>query len=177
MRSALELDPLSPILRVVVGLVCIQAGHVDQAIEQYKTAIELDPHFSLAHLYFGEALLLTGKFDEGVRASETCVQIMGRSPLFLVSLGYAYAIAGRGTEAREILAELQDLAKKEYVSPYGFAQIRLGLGEIEECLDWLGKAVEEHSSLIYLLGVNPVFAPLRSLPRYRSLLRKMNLET
>ncbi len=176
MRSALELDPLSPILRVVVGLVCIQAEHVDQAIEQYKTAIELDPHFSLAHLYFGEALLLTGKFDEGVRASETCVQIMGRSPLFLVSLGYAYAIAGRGTEAREILAELQDLAKKEYVSPYGFAQIRLGLGEIEECLNWLDKAVEEHSSLIYLLGVNPVFAPLRSHPRYRALLRKMNLE-
>jgi eukaryotic-like serine/threonine-protein kinase len=176
MQRALEVDPLSPILHVMLGLICTNARQYDQAMRQYQNALELDPRFGLAHLYLGEALLLTGKYDEGVRACETCVRLMERRPLFLASLGYGYALAGRAKEAQEVLAELHDMARKAYVPPSSFAQVYLGLGDIGKCLDWLENAVEEHDSLICLLGVNPVFDPLRSHPRFHALLRKMNLE-
>jgi eukaryotic-like serine/threonine-protein kinase len=175
MQKALSVDPLSPLLRTIFGVVYAQIQRGDQAIEQYRVAIELDPHFGLAHLYLSEALALSGKFNEGVQAGEACVQFMGRSPLFLANLGYVYAVAGRIGEAHRILAEFGDLAQKAYVSPSRYAQVYWGLGDADKCLDWLEKAVDEQDSLIHLLGVNPVFNSLRSHPRYHALLRKMNL--
>jgi hypothetical protein len=57
-----------------------------------------------------------------------------------------------------------------------YAPVYSGLGDIERCLNWLEHAVEERHSLVGLLGVDPVFDPIRSHPRDRALLRKMNLE-
>jgi hypothetical protein len=38
-------------------------------------------------------------------------------------LAYVYAVAGRKTEAEAILARLQDLSSRQYVSPYSYAAI------------------------------------------------------
>ena len=50
------------------------------------------------------------------------------------------------------------------------------IGEIDKCLDFLDKAVEEQEALMPSLYVSPHFDPLCSHPRYKALLRKMNLE-
>ena len=43
----------------------------------------------------------------------------------------------------QLLAQLTEKAKTRYVQPYAFALVHLGLGEKEQALDWLEKAVEE----------------------------------
>jgi hypothetical protein len=101
---------------------------------------------------------------------------MGRSPIFLAVLGYAYGRAGRTGEARKILAEFDGIAQKAHVPSLSFAEVFSGLGDIDKCLDWLERAVEEGDSLACLVAFNPIFAPIRSHPRYQTLLRKMNLE-
>jgi hypothetical protein len=63
-----------------------------------------------------------------------------------------------------------------YVSAIAFAIAYFALGQIEKCFDWLDKAVEEHEPIILQMAFNPLYDPLRSYPRYRALLRKMNLE-
>ena len=75
-----------------------------------------------------------------------------------------------------ILKELEDLAQKGYVMPSDFALIYLGLGEIDQGFDWLEKAVDEFDQAIFLYLGTATFDPLRSHPRYKALLRKMNLE-
>jgi hypothetical protein len=91
-------------------------------------------------------------------------------------LGLAYGRAGRVAEAQKILAELRDLAQRAYVSPSTFVLIHLGLGELYKALDWTEKAIDECDSIMFLLPFNPIFDSLRSHPRYKVLLRKMNLE-
>ena len=76
----------------------------------------------------------------------------------------------------EIIDELQELTQKMYVAPSIFAWIYMGLGEIETAFDWLEKAVDERDGFILHLHIDPVYDPLRSHPRYKALLRKMNLE-
>ena len=100
----------------------------------------------------------------------------GTHPVCFGALGLACALSGRMGQAQKLLAESQDLSQKGYVSPWSFGAIYLGLGEIDRCFDWLEKAVDEHDPMILHFPVAPGYDPLRSHPRYKDLLRKMNLE-
>jgi eukaryotic-like serine/threonine-protein kinase len=175
-QKALELDPLSAACHGALGNTYYVARRYDQAIKQYRNALDLNPHFGFAHLSLGFVLLVTNKLDEGIGAVETGLRLVGRSSYQLGLLGFAYARGGRIEDAQKLLAELQNLAQKAYASPYGFALIYLGLGEMDKCLDWMEKAVEERDLIIVTLPVSPIFDPLRSHPRYHALLHKMNLE-
>ena len=90
-------------------------------------------------------------------------------------LGHAYAKAGKSAEARQILDNLHRLAEKQYIQPYGFALIHVGLGENDAALRWLEKAYQDRNGWMPFLQVEPRFDPLRSDPRFQDLLHRMNL--
>jgi hypothetical protein len=50
------------------------------------------------------------------------------------------------------------------------------LGEMDQAYEWLEKAYEERDQQIVWLKVWPLFDPLRSDPRFKAMLKKMNLE-
>jgi hypothetical protein len=50
------------------------------------------------------------------------------------------------------------------------------LGEIEKGIEWLEKTIDQHDFIIIPSYFSPIYDPLRSHPRYKVLLRKMNLE-
>ena len=104
------------------------------------------------------------------------VQLSGRTARSLEFLGFVYAKAGRTDEARATLEELMRLAQKQYVPPSSIGVIYSALGEFEQGIDWLEKACDEHYVGVAQTSMDPMLDPLRSHPRYRALLRKMNLE-
>ena len=57
------------------------------------------------------------------------------------------------------------------------ATVSIGLGEIEEAVDWCEQAAEERRGCLMYLGVHPVVDPLRQDPRFQALVRKMELES
>jgi hypothetical protein len=89
----------------------------------------------------------------------------------MAALGHVYAVAGRKGEARKILAELEELAKHRYVSPYDRATVYAGLGEKDQAITWLERAYQERSDGLVFLKVEPKFDGLRSDPRFVDLLR------
>ncbi len=158
------------------------ARQYDKAIELYRKNIEKKPDNAYAHILLGEAYVAKGMPAEGVAEMQKGMALdatliktperWDRYPL----LAYAYAVAGRRDEALKILDEQQRLAKQRYVSPYNFAIIYTGLGDKDQAFAWLAKAIEERTLIIFHLKSRPLFEPLRSDPRYRELLRRMNLE-
>ena len=174
-KKALKLDPLSPHLLHQLGLRYYLNRQYDLAIEHLRNALELDPNYFWAHICLGQTYTEIGKFDEAIQATQSGIQLAGRTPTGLSWLGFAYARAGRIDEAKKLLKEIKDLAQKEYVMPSNFALIYHGLGEIDQAFDWLEKAVDEFNLSIFLYFGTATFDPLRSHPRYKTLLRKMNL--
>ena len=148
----------------------------DKALEQLKNALELDTHFASAYVYLSFTYVAEERFEEAVQAIEAAKQSFGRNPLVLGILGFIYAYMGRTTETQRLLEELNVLKQKSYVPGTPFAMIYLSLGEIDKAFDWIEKAVEERHLNILSIFPLPVFDPLRSHPRYKALLRKMNLE-
>ena len=55
----------------------------------------------------------------------------------------------------------------------GTLYARAGLNK--ETLDWLWKAYEEQDQNIIVIGLDPLFDDLREEPRFKELLKKMNL--
>ncbi len=94
-----------------------------------------------------------------------------------LNLGWAYAMSGDRERAKEILSDLIEKTKSEYVSPMEIGFVYLGLDEVDNAFTWFTRAVEDHDSDAWILmSKGPIFDPIRSDPRYAELLRKMGLE-
>jgi serine/threonine-protein kinase len=173
-HRAHELDPLAHRMDGVTTL--IRAGRYDQAVADGENAVELDPGYDRARATLGWAYFLSGKQSEGLRELETAVSVSGRNTMWVGQLGEAYAMAGSIDKAREILRELEERAKTIFVSPYHFAYVYTGLGDYNRALDLLERAVADRTGPAYSIKGSFLLAPLQNHPRFRALLRQMNLE-
>ena len=93
-----------------------------------------------------------------------------------LSLGWAYAMSGDRERAKEILSDLKEKAKSEYVSPVEIGRVYLGLDEVDNAFTWFTRSVEDHDIGMGLFIRDPIFDPIRSDPRFIALMRKMGLE-
>ena len=175
MRHAERLDPQSPWISSNVGFAYYFARQYDQAIEQSKSTIAMDPSFVLSRFFLGLALEEKGQFESAIAAFEKAVDLSGNSPIYLAALGHAYAVSGRKSEARELLKQLAELAKRKYVPAYETAVVYAGLGEKERTFEWLEKAYKEHAGWLVYLNVDPRLDTLHADSRFPDLLRRIGL--
>ena len=174
-HRALQLDPLSPIINVWLGIVCYHSGEYDKAAEQCERALEIDSDYLLAHWALGLIYEQKGLYHEAIDELHKAVTSGGGSAWILGCLGHAYAIANQRKNALRIIEELKDLSKRAYVSAYDIAAIYVGLGKCDKALDWLEKAHKEHSVWLPFLGVDARLKDLRSASRFHLLLDNIGL--
>jgi len=168
---ALELDPLSSVINSCVGWTLYRARRFEEAILQLSMALEWDHNFLPALYYLSLALLQTSAPGNGVRVSERIVDILPESGMGKANLARAYASAGMTNEARALLAEVNNLAKRQYIHTYFIAKIYLVLQEYDQTLDLLEKARAERSPWLAWLNVEPLFDQLREHPRFQEIAR------
>lgn len=171
-QRARELDPLSLIINTDFGWVYYLGHRYDEAIAQYQKALELDPNFTLAHFDLALAYSALARHDEAIVEMQNA---RGRGPDYLAGLGYLYAVAGRRAEALTTLAELQRLAKQQYVPPYHFAWIYAGLGDKDKAIALLQQVYAEHTQHVVDFKTVPMFDSLRSDERFQELVQKVGL--
>jgi hypothetical protein len=58
----------------------------------------------------------------------------------LAALGEAFAVSGNRSGARQLLARLMELSKRQYVSPYDIALLHVSLNQKDNAFAWLEKA-------------------------------------
>jgi TolB-like protein/DNA-binding winged helix-turn-helix (wHTH) protein/Flp pilus assembly protein TadD len=171
-QRARELDPLSLVINTDVGWVYYLARRYTEAIAQYQKTLELDPSFTLAHFDLALAYAQMGQHEAAIAEMHKAA---GRGSDYLGGLGYVYAVAGQHARARQALAELQQLARKQYVPPYHFAWIYTGLGDKEQALALLEQVYQEHTQHVVDFKTHPLFDPLRPDARFQALVRRVGL--
>ena len=172
MAIAHELDPLSLAISADIGWVSYFARDYETAIRRYRATLELDPDFSWARFLLGLAREQTGKFDEAIAEFEKALPISGRSTKILAAVGHAAGLAGQSGKARQVLAELEQLAHQRYVSSYAISLVHIGLGDYEQAFASLDRACEERAGYLVYLNVDPAVDPIRDDPRFADLLRR-----
>ncbi|MCX6261620.1 MAG: tetratricopeptide repeat protein, partial [Bacteroidia bacterium] len=169
-KRAHELDPLSVDIWLYYGWNYYVARDYDSAIEEYRKILDLFPNEGSAHTWIAMALLQKGLHNEAI---EECSKNES-GPSRNWKHGYIYGIAGKREKALDILNYYLDLSKKEFVWPTNIVFIYIGLGEKDKAFEWLEKTYKEHEAYLDLLQVEPMYDPLRSDPRFKDLLKKMN---
>jgi tetratricopeptide (TPR) repeat protein len=174
MRRARELDPLSLIINANLGTWLHFGGRHQEALEQYRKTVEMDPNFAFVRMKLGQFLTDQGIYKEAIAELQTAVALAPTSSR-RSALACGYARSGNRVEALRILSELRATSEREYVPPWVIANLYLALGDQERGMEWLEKAYEERSTSEIFLKANPGFDPLRADPRFKALLRHMNL--
>src|SRR5882724_6164629 len=163
---AQKVEPLSLFANVSLGWAYYFARQYDRAVEQHRKALEMDPQFTFANWNLGMAYAQQNKMDKAIQALEQADAHSGGGLTFKAHLGYVRALAGQRDEAQQIITELKELTPRRYMSPYYFAIVHLGLGEIDQAIDYLKSAYEERSGFMTFIKVEPMLDPLRSDPRF-----------
>jgi hypothetical protein len=160
------LDPYGPAFLLYL------AGRCGESTPLLQTGASGSP---MAHLIAGSCLVARGEAAAGVVELQKARAIAGENgPIFGIPgrLGHAYAAAGDGSSALQVLAHLQSAPEVErrYVQ---MALIHAGLGDSEGALECLERAVERREAEVLFAAVEPMLAAIRREPRFRSVLRNL----
>jgi TolB-like protein/Tfp pilus assembly protein PilF len=172
--EARRIDPLSLLVAASRGIVLLMSRRIVEAEEEYHRALELDPKFWRAIVGLGRCHEARENYEDAIACYEQAKEVSDNVPTSIGALGRAYALAGRTEHAHRLLDELEHLAQRHYVSPYGRVLIYLGLQD-DRVFDWLERSYNERAGWLMYLATDPRFDPLRQDSRFRALLAKLNL--
>jgi TolB-like protein/DNA-binding winged helix-turn-helix (wHTH) protein/tetratricopeptide (TPR) repeat protein len=169
-----KFDPLSVQAQIAVGNSYRAAGQYDRAMNEYRRALAMSPGNNRVQFQIGVNLMAMGRPADAIHPLEIASrQGTGHNSRMEAYLGYAYAVAGRARDAREVLKELAVHRKDQYVSWYGIAVIHDALGEKAPALAALQRAFDDRA---VEFGLNDHYAPFRTIasePAYQAVIRKV----
>jgi len=171
-QLAMTLDPLSPAILNDVAMTMVYAGKAAPALELTRKAAELDPTLFLPP----EATLAlqTGNYHEAITKLERG-KLLGAPPALANGyVGYAYGMSGDRTRAMAMLATLNGASPHSEAAPFSVALVYLGLGDHARALDYLEQAYAAGAQSLVWLKVDRIYDPLRSEPRFKALMKRMN---
>jgi len=174
---ALSLDPLSlPILNSLAG-VYFSTEKLDEAEECNNRILDMDPTFRAAKNNLGWLYLARGDAGEAIRVFEETQRETGDELKGVTTLGFAYAKAGRREDALECIRKLQ---KRQEIDPDSslntdLALVYAGLGDNDNALGFLGKAVEDRLGGLVFFFTNPLLRDLHSDSRFSRIAKSIGL--
>jgi len=172
-KRANEIDPLSMVIISNLAGFYRERGDYQSAIEQNNKIIEIDPSYFGVQLTFADIYLDQKRSAEALAAAEKARDI----PVIGIGiLGRAYAQLGRRDEALAVVKTLEEgFAKGNNGTATNIAFVYVLLGDKEKTFEWLEKAFQARDTELPRFRLGPTFEPIRDDPRYKDLLKRMNL--
>jgi adenylate cyclase len=169
-QQAVERDPLAVGNYRALGDADLCSGRLAEAEAAWRKALELNSAAEGIHYRLGVLLIARGEPAAALAEMEKNPDKEWR----IAGLPLALDALGRQSEADRALAlAVETLAE---IGPYQIALIYAHRNDLDPAFLWLDRAYQERDGAlpIYLKG-DPLLRSVRQDPRYRALLKKMNL--
>jgi tetratricopeptide (TPR) repeat protein len=179
---ALTLDPTSPMINAVRGFILYYARRPQEGRTHLSRAVMINRQFDV--FYYALALVceqialasrqsgdVAGErkmFIEAEKAAHRAIKYSLSNSQKLALRAHLYALQEENEKARLVLKQLNELRATEYVSPFHLATVYAAQGMLEEALELLEEAFENHDQWMMLLNVEPRFEVLRRDERSRA---------
>jgi DNA-binding winged helix-turn-helix (wHTH) protein/Flp pilus assembly protein TadD len=172
---AKSLDPLSVPINIDRAYILHYYGRNEEALRSVRLALEMNPKYAPGYFWLGRIYTSEGRYADAEAALQQIGPLRTWTPAMAVQ-GYLYAKSGRPQEARNVLAEFDELRRQgRYASGYAIAVIYAGLGDRERVFSYLDAAYRERSHWLVWLKRDPRWNDVRSDARFQDLVRKIGL--
>jgi TolB-like protein/Tfp pilus assembly protein PilF len=168
-RKATELDPLLAYYWNALGDALWMNGEMDAARSALTRSHELSPEFVWPTFSLASMDLLEG---QPAKALERYEQI-SIGWMWLTGLALAQHDLGHAGKSNRALEAL--IRGHTGDSPYQIAQVYAHRRELDRAFEWLERAYALPDTGLLIVKSDPLLRNLRGDPRYRALLKKMNL--
>jgi tetratricopeptide (TPR) repeat protein len=175
LKRAAELDPVSPIIASSYAMALALAKQDGDAIAQGRRGVELDSTLFLPRLVLGFSHLQARRPTEAIGELEPALGLGHESAYVQGLLGYAYATSDQRQNASAMAQTLA--AKRDPNSQGALAIVLIGLGDTSQALTSLESAARARASFFSTVPLGAsMFDPVRSSPRFQSVLRSAGLQ-
>ena len=137
----------------------------EQSLATARRALQLDPYFFAALQYEALALSALGRHTEAVTAARH--ESTNPAPIFASTLAIVLAQADSLDAAREVMDDLEVRAARKPLSAMLMFRAYAALGDADRMFAWLDRAIDERSSAVAYLYVDPLLDRYRSDPRFK----------
>jgi TolB-like protein/Tfp pilus assembly protein PilF len=166
-QRSVDLEPLNSSMWLCLGFSLSGAGQDAAARAAFTRMLEITPESSAAKLFLAQIELREGRAEAALKLNSQ--QTAER--LRLVILAMAEHTLGHAEQSRQALDKL-------LANPGGdsadTALVYAWRGEADQAFEFLETAYRQHSSSLWAIRISAL-RTLRSDPRYKVFLRKMNL--
>jgi eukaryotic-like serine/threonine-protein kinase len=157
-HTALSLDPLSSVVNMNYAVLLMMQGRYPESQSQFNKVIESNPAFQGPHFYLSELYASTGRFAEAVSELQKVAPTPG-----------SFTADAQGYN-KLLLAT----ASRNFNDPAVALSFAL-MGNRDKAFEYLEKAFAAEDGDLILSLRYPALDPIRSDPRYASLMRRLGL--
>jgi len=168
-KLAAELDPKDPLWGCWHAWIYMLHDEYAPAERELRRVLAENPDYPCANHVLGQTLYRLGRNDEALAAFQKAADA---SPRWSWGLPQGLALVGRKDEARALVEKLEGA---EFPDAWALAEVYTALGDHERALKWVEYGYEIRRDWIPWVKANTFLAPLRTEPRFREVLRKLDL--
>jgi TolB-like protein len=172
-QMGINVDPLNPIIQLQFSgaLMCI--GDCENALAYAEKVTTDDPGNFLANGLIENEAFRCGDYDKVMKAAKYIVPARG---VVFSKVERIYEEQGFDAAYEEILRQLEEIAKSEYIDPVEMAIRYIMVNQLDKAMDWIERGFEIHcQSMPYIVTHSLLCEPLFDNPRFISIVQKMNL--
>lgn len=169
LAHARRLDPLHLALRAHEALLHLYRHDWPAAETALQALLDMSADNVLGLSLLANVDLLRGRYDASLTRYQRVQQLYPKLSIGWAGVAQALALLGRPDEARACRAELQHRWSGQYASPYQLAMVAVRLGDDDEALSLLARAVAERDPNALCLPVDPCFETAAGDARFQAL--------
>ena len=170
---ARALDPLSPVINLNLGTMQLYGGDYAGADSTLRSTIQMDPANQSAHWTYSTLLYLRNNYSAAIAQLDTAIS-MTNNPMNIARLnayrGVARGRAGDTAAARAAINEIKLNPRKGELG-YELSLLHVTLMEKDSAIAWARAFLTGPFSDPFFFRI-PFFDPIRSDPRFQSLMEQ-----
>jgi adenylate cyclase len=171
-RRAVDLDPLSQVANLALGIQLNSARRYDEAIAQLQKTLTLGRNFADTNYFLFEAYANRGLHQEAVAAYARQKQLDGEPATEVAAFREVFA---RESWPGFLQLRIRSLEAQGQPDCDEIASFYARVGDLDRAFTWLEKSYAGRSARLTHLKVDARYDNLRADPRFADLLRRVGL--
>jgi predicted Zn-dependent protease len=130
-------------------------GDIQADLTQFQTDIAKNGKNSLAHFGYSLSLARAGNYDDAIDQMKKALEINALEPYFITELGRIYFLAGRYSEALNVLVSLEIMARNHPRRLYYLGRTQMKMRRYQDAIDTFEKTIRfspKYTSAYQYLG-------------------------